>query len=132
MFNRTEILVTEVSRGPSHVTVKEQRAPTDESIKLYHELLEKAKAEVIELEVARGDAGNVLNHIKLTQQIDSLSLRRRVVIAFKLNGTQYKFEGGIDELDFKGKDEMARAIVQELLRIVGEGLWKELPSGTFP
>lgn len=32
--------------GPSHVTVEEKRAPTDESIRLYSEMVDKAKKAV--------------------------------------------------------------------------------------
>lgn len=35
--------------GPSHITVKEERAPTDESIRIYQEMLQKAERDIIKL-----------------------------------------------------------------------------------
>lgn len=42
MFDRPLIQITRTSSGPSHVTVTEKRAPTDDSIRLAAEYEEKA------------------------------------------------------------------------------------------
>ena len=44
MFDR--LTIVNPHRGPEHVTVHEHRAPTDQSIQLYSDMLEKARKQI--------------------------------------------------------------------------------------
>lgn len=108
--------------------VHEHRAPTDESIKIYREMVEKAKAEVLELTL-NGVEGNILNHVKLSVQGDIATNLRKYRFAFKLNGKPISIDFQDDEAGWAMlKDELARAVVDQLLRHVGDQLWQALPG----
>lgn len=113
----------ESPRGPSHVDVHEHKAPTDESIKLYHELLEKARAEIVSITL-EGVANNVLSHVRIACSMQHLSDQLQIKIAFKLNGVEHV--AVVDE-DRTDRDVMARKIVEGLLKVVGDELTKALP-----
>jgi hypothetical protein len=128
MFDKIEVHEHKSVEGPRYPQhVHEHRAPTDESIKLYHELLEKARAEVLSFVVhSSGVEGNVLSHVKVACNHLDLDGTTKVKIAFVLNGKEHVIEAGIDNEGTRLS--MARAIVQELLRHVGEDLWGQLPN----
>jgi len=105
-------------RVTEHVTknvdVHEHRAPTDESIKLYKEMLEKARAEVVKVTLD-GMQGNTLSNarVEVRQQFDSMDTKYQ--FWFRLNSEDHKIEFNLD--DFDGlREKIAHKIVVELTR----------------
>ena len=84
------------------------RAPTDESVKLLHEMEQKAQDKIektVRLE------SNTLNAV-LHQMTDPLNLDSVYVIQLDLNGNRHRCVIRIDSL--KNKEERIKYIVQEL------------------
>jgi len=126
MFDR--IILAPRPSEPVTVTqhVHEHRAPTDESIKLYKEMLEKAQAEVVKVTLDQME-GNTLSNarVEVSQQFDSMD--RKYQFWFRLNGADYKIEFNLNDLD-ELREKIAHKIVVELTRgIVGRVLEKALP-----
>lgn len=128
MFDRMYIDAPQITQSVTR-TVHEHRAPTDESIKIYREMVEKARAEVLDA-VLNGVPDNLLNHVKLEVTDSALTGRRKYRFAFKLNGQPHSFEFADDDGSWtQTKDEIARAVVKKMLDHVGDHLWKALPIG---
>lgn len=106
-------------------TVHEHKAPTDESIKLYAELLAKAREEVARV-VVNDLPDNVLSHAVLHTHRDLLQLKQKVRIVFKLNGVMHDIE--VNEDFEETRRAMAQVIVRALLDRVSDQLWRELPG----
>lgn len=117
MFDRN------IHNHASHITKQEHRAPTDESIRLYHEMIEKARAEVIgtiELSANNFTARGLYRHNHLGDKIE-------VCIKFSL-GKQlveihYDFHGNL-----KADNDMER-FISELKEIVYRRVATELLHG---
>ena len=107
MFNKTFVALSEAPRGPSHVTVHEHRAPTDASIELYHQLLAKARAEVVSTTLKEAGAENFLSHVRMELTSDFRTCNRKLVVAFTLNGMEHKLTCEIDE---DPREKMIRSI----------------------
>jgi hypothetical protein len=121
MFDRI-LTVQEAPRGPSHVTVHEHRAPTDASIKLYAELLEKARAEIVGHVAHPHD--NVLSHATIEVNTLNLSDEHEHYVVFRLNGTVHKLRFSIAR---DAREQMIRSIAATLLEHVGRELERSLP-----
>lgn len=114
--------------GPEFVTVnktvKEYRAPTDESIKLLREMESKAKEQVIK---AIAVVDNKFNcSIQMWQ--DSLSCSFDILVAFDLNGERLTAKHRIFMHEIKDTHE----VVQELLKAVSDEIARHLIRTSFP
>lgn len=105
-------------RGPSHVSITERRAPTDESVRLLKEMEQAAQAKITE---AMHLDGNVLNGV-LQFMEDPVTDLCWVYATFDLNGHRMtsKFSlprrrAGRVEMLRGLRDEMAKTIASELL-----------------
>jgi hypothetical protein len=121
MFNKTFLFGE--SRGPSHVTVHEHKAPTDASIKLYDELLAKARAEVVSV-VAHDLESNVLSHAVMEARYALDTMKSRYFVVFRLNGREHKLQF---DVEVGPREQMERAIVAELGGAVAKTIWQSLP-----
>lgn len=95
-------------------TVREIRAPTDASIKLYHEMLDKARAEVL--------ASIPLNCNSLTGVVtairpDPVRLRTDVVVQFNFNGTRHVVHTQPETAHQDVAAYVARVIIGESTRV---------------
>lgn len=108
--------------APSHTTVNvtEKRAPTDESIKLFHELREKADKEIVETLIRGANAENVLNHVQFRTARDDSRGIQRTYIAFELNGTPHKIECSVDRWGTETREALVEAVGREILKQVGK------------
>lgn len=124
MFDSIHLHPQRTEYVTKNVTVHEHKAPTDEAIKLYKELLEKARAEVVSFVVQNGEP-NLLSHVKVCYQRDELREQAKIKVVFVLNGKQHEHEF---TTDMDTRERMAKAIVNELLSgIMGESLARTLP-----
>ena len=127
MFD-TIVHKTEVRQSPAYPqTVIENRAPTDESIKIYAEMLAKARAEIASV-VLSDLPDNVLSYAKVLTHRDDLRQQIGVRLMFKLNGIEHVVN--VSEDFEEQRSAMARVIVEALLKRVGDQLWRELPGRT--
>jgi flagellar basal body P-ring protein FlgI len=100
-------------------TIHEHKAPTDESIRLFKELEEKALASIVS---KLTPPGNVLTGVVLEKACVT-SLTREIIIAFELNHKKYKFAVEISDslvLDpkqafVKLAETIAQTITEQLL-----------------
>lgn len=119
MFDRYDI---DLNRGPSvqnvNVTVKEVRAPTDESIRLLNEMQEKARQNILDAFTIKnnGIEGKVVvDHNPMTRQIRAAAL-------VKINGKKLQPTVHIDwsvTVDHRER-------LPELFRLLTEALAKEI------
>lgn len=114
--------------GPEFVTVnktvKEYRAPTDESVKLLREMENKAKEQVIKA-VAVVD-----NKFNCTIQVwqDSISDSIDVLVVFDLNNERLTAKHRI----FMYQPKSVHEIVQELLKAISDEIARHLIKTSFP
>jgi hypothetical protein len=77
--------IHERSSGPSHVTVNENRAPTDDSIRIYQEMLEKAEKNIIKL--FKVDNNSLKCSIAMNMY-DSETYSKTLIAVMELNGVR--------------------------------------------
>lgn len=123
MFDKTIVQAQAQPRYPQ--TVIEKRAPTDESIKIYAEMLAKARAEVLSV-VLNQIPGNELSHAVVTSTFNIETITPRVEFCFKLNGVEHRVPIDYDDVE-KSREAVAREILGELVARVGAQLFSMLP-----
>ena len=106
-------------------TVHEHRAPTDESIKIYKEMVDKAEKSVLDAFVI---SDNILNgSIAVLRNIETMGVD--VVYRFMLNSK--KFEGRI-KLEYyevmKGRDEVIRSAYEKMSKEITAHLFDSIDS----
>lgn len=105
MFDRTYI---HRSEGPSHVTVEEKRAPTDDSVRLLREMEGKAREQVVEaLRITSASVEAVVHRYD-----DPMDMKTHFKIHYKVNGQQRECTLWTDD----------RAEISEKL----EAIWKKV------
>lgn len=106
--------------SPREVHVQEHRAPTDDSIRLAQEYMDKARAEVLDAIVVEGNTV----HGVITRWDDPATRSHAIKIAFSLNGQDYLLDPiriprnyVLDRVEWVNKlrDEVAKAIANELI-----------------
>ena len=107
--------------GPSNVTVEHKRAPTDESIRLYAEMLDKARAEVIA--TIAGEHLNVLSNAHVVIQHDLMHCARKHYLTFSLNGRPHKLLFDVNDYQ-SSRDALVKAVVDELARVLHRTLFQ--------
>lgn len=97
-----------ISHGPSHVTVTEKKAPTEESVKLLNEFEEKARKNII-AKVHTVDNTINLIAIAYTDNRVTASQFGEVHIKFSINGKEYNITERFNLYEHYGeyKDEQA-------------------------
>jgi hypothetical protein len=79
-----------ITHGEKKVTVKEHKAPTDESLRLLDEMQKKAQDRILEKHYVKlGD--NEFGGLVLKMQMDDYSRDTHYCVLFKLHGKEYKF-----------------------------------------
>ena len=93
MFNKTLHLHPVYNNEPSHVTVTEKRAPTDDSVRLLKEMEEAAQQKVMDSIAVK----NTTFECKIVRMRDSISAQDIFLVYYKLNGQKGKTEVKIDD-----------------------------------
>jgi len=116
MFDVTVIKPTQYV--PTHVTHEHKHAPTDESIKLAHQMSQETKDAI----VARIETTN--NNFHATWiLIEEFQLFQVVAICkFRLNGKDYKFETILSEELFRDDKQLIRTLHKALSEYVAQTL----------
>lgn len=114
MFDRTQLHIHQSS--PSYVSVKEQRAPTDESVKLLKEM-EEAVQKRVDASV-RLDTNTFKGVVFMNAPIYDPD--PEYLLQFDLNGTRYKMTTKVPE--YFDKNER----VEKIIKDIGEFLAKEI------
>ncbi len=101
-----------------HTTIKEYRAPTDESVKLLKEFEEKAEKKLI----ASARLDN--NFVKATYHAfkDNLMMETQLVIRAEINGNVVDWRDTIKDYQFKDEEEQ----VLHIYECLGKMLAKEI------
>lgn len=121
MFNKT-IIHQHATSYPSHVSITEKRAPTDESVKLLKEMEEKAEEKLLE---ACELKNNLFTCTWFTWK-DVCALR--VVIRMKINNVDMNLSVNLHSLDWMrlSQEEKAEKIKNECLKALMEESVKTL------
>lgn len=96
LFSTTHYHSTRVSGGgPSHVTVTENKAPTDESIRLLNEFEEKARKNII---AKVNVVDNTINAVSIMYTDNSCTASREgdIYLKFSVNGKEYNIHTKYD------------------------------------
>jgi len=99
------------SRGPSHVTVNEHRAPTDESIRIYQEMLEKAEKNIYK---AFKVDNNQLKCTIVKNMASATYFGPTFVAIMELNGKRAKIEQEI----LHTEQETFTALIEKMANII--------------
>ena len=119
-----------IRSGPSHVTVTEKRAPTDDSVKLLREM-EKAILDNV-LGTVRVET-NELKAVVVYALLQPMCMDKVLYVRFELNGKQYTSKYVVDDMEFKFTPETAfkkayeavrDEIMQQLIHPMAEALSK--------
>ena len=125
MFDRTDNSVNFPDKIQITKTVTEHRAPTDDSIRIFREYVEKARAEVAEM--AR--CGDNINKYGWTTFRDPAMMRDVVVLDLVINGEkvdfyknlscEYHIDPGkrIDSIRKMMAEALAEKIIADLFRV---------------
>jgi hypothetical protein len=113
--------------GSVHVRVDEHRAPSDDSICLYKELVEKAERQVIE----KLSPENELVDVCLVRRFDSALMGDEYAYCFKLNGEAIRGAVGIPgALHLAGgREELVRAAYRALAEAIALKLISQMMGG---
>lgn len=123
MFNKTFVFPqTRTEYVPYEKTVVEKRAPTDESIKLYEEMKEKAYSSILGTIELRDNMLNV-NSI-LYEEYNSMD--KVCKYRLMLNGREITGEIKSSMLDLKDKQSIVRKIVDDASRHIAIEIVKGL------
>lgn len=105
MFNRTHI-----TTGPSHITITEKKAPTDESVRLLREMEQAAEAKLQQSFRVTGCPMDLLLHTA-----HDFSNYQRVLHAhYRVGGVQYKVEHRVRE--DAPRDEVIEGLIMAVAR----------------
>lgn len=104
-----------------NVSVTEKRAPTDESVRLLHEMQVKAESEL--LKAVRLDRNDFKGMVHIYR--DALNLGKKVIVLFELNGKQVRHESLIRE--WTKQEDIADILIKEL----AETIAREVILSTF-
>jgi hypothetical protein len=123
MFDRTTH-VHNTTLSPSHISIHEHRAPTDESIKIYREIEQKA----IDNIVAAGRVEDNIINFKWFIRTDHMSFDDEICrCEFTLNGKVYNFEFVLPRHAFERTPEvLGEKIHEEILKSL-----KKIFAGDF-
>lgn len=117
VFNQPRI------RETVETTIHEHRAPTDESIKIYKDMVEKAEKSVLDRFELRD---NFLNcSMAILEKVDNMS--KRVVYKVVLNGKI--IEGTLDiELNhlMLGRDEVIKMVYEKISKEITQQLFESI------
>lgn len=115
MFNTHAMVLVEDRRptGPTHVTVNEHRAPTDDSIRLAREYEEKAWQHVAQgaVQGLRGIEADAL-------VVDQSPIERKVMLFFKLNGKPVRVTIPLDEWKDDPITALHKAVAHEVANLI--------------
>lgn len=92
-----------------NVTINEHRAPTDESIKIYSEMVEKSRKSIVDKIVINDNSFN----IKAMVYENYYDYTFHCHYKFSLNKEQFEGEFIIDEYDLLARDEIMRLIYEK-------------------
>lgn len=109
-------------RVDANVSVTENRAPTDESVRLLKEMQEKATKDIV-ASIALND--NKLSAACIVVSRDMLNLSHDVHGRFILNGKEYTFTHKMKADMFASKDELVRLLIQNVSEQVAIEMLKE-------
>lgn len=117
-------------------TVKEERAPTDESIRLLDEFQEKAEDRIIKsFNIQNNDiSAGILVLAPQGADYDSL-YKLTVHYRYKLNNNTYQGKGQIDKSVYRGDQmEVVRLLFDDMSKVIADGLFeanREVLRGLF-
>lgn len=111
--------------GPSsvNVSVTENRAPTDESVRLLNEMQKKVESNLLaSLHLDNNELKGMVHIYK-----DVLRASKNVVVMFELNGKKVRHESNIKE--WVPKDEIPGILVKELSQTIACELLAKVITG---
>jgi len=107
--------------GPERVDVHEHRAPTDESIRLYREMLEKARTEVLRSLLV----DTKLGPFRVLQVQDPTGDGPTTKLAFMLNGQEFSTEvqvTNLERLQSHDRDRLIDLYARRLAEAIADAL----------
>jgi hypothetical protein len=103
MFDRTTI-----QAGPSYTTVTENRAPTDQSVRLLREMEAKAREQV---EKSMKLPSNELNGV-IHFSYDMMSCCKKAAVFYNLNGNQHRVDVILDDFIDDTRDKKINKMIK--------------------
>lgn len=110
-----------------NVTVTENRAPTDESVKLLSEFEEAVKKRI---ETQIHVSNNAFN-CKVYSQKDYMNMSTTWVTIFMLNGKRLRSEYTLEDIDQLRSSDLTKTVCQGIMKSVGETIATEVLMECF-
>lgn len=110
------------------VTVTENKAPTDESVRLLNSLQEKALANLVKTVKV---SNNVIDGVLFIFEAQAETFQRKGILVFKINGVEYKIENTYDldnTINFSEElsvESFVKKIISELSKEIATHLFIE-------
>jgi hypothetical protein len=120
MFNKKIIGSERIAYVPYEKEVTINRAPTDESIKLYDEYLQKTIDRIIDSFVIKH---NILNDIQVFAIVSPIGFTTEVCFKFNLNGKEFKLR---KEVEKYSREDAIFEIFKHLTTEINKILYEEL------
>jgi hypothetical protein len=113
--------------GPNkiQIDISQKETTTAEAARLYHELLEKARVEVLETLTVNNDLVD-FHALRI-----NTGLQTKIVVAFKLNGELYVTEAPMNYVEMlvhANKMELIRFVIQRMSEVIAEKLIQRLET----
>lgn len=121
--HKTDVIVREVTKN---VNVTEERAPTDESVRLLDEFQAKAEERIIKSFNIQTNqiSGGILVVAPHSASYDSL-FKFVVHYRYKLNDKTYQGKGTIDKSVFRGDQmEVVRLLFDDMAKVISNELFE--------
>jgi len=119
LFNTTIIREnTEYIPYAKEVTIHEHKAPTDNSIKLFGEYVEKAEKYIVDAYTIKN---NILNDIHVFVFNNPLFYKSSIRFCFSINGKKFDREMELDPiLDINDMDKNLKKIYENISKLISE------------
>jgi hypothetical protein len=113
--------------GPNKIEIDiiQKRETTEDTLRLYHELLEKARGEVLETLVVDN------NLVNFTAMRINTGLTTKIVMAFELNGKLHVCEAPMTYVSMvlaQSKMELIRFVIQQMADAIAQKLLENLEA----
>jgi len=115
MFNT--YITRQAPAYPQKVTVNEHKAPTDDSVRIYDEMIQKAKNQIIDTYKVED---NELNGCVILSRSHKC-LGCVASYKFSLNGEEYTFEEELEE--FLPRDQAIKNLVEKMGHVISATLF---------
>lgn len=130
MFDKSVLMLASSSGTQSSISVKEYKAPTDESIRLCQEIEEKLFKKIVSAFEATNNVFTVTGLVLTTEPFD-FSMECTLITKFLLNNNEFTIKEKIKRLMLANPEEIVHSVVKQLANVLAVELLKKMEPTEF-